>query len=120
MHRIFVYGTLKRGFGNNCLLEGQKFVGEAVTKMSEFLLRSRGIPYVHRIGAGGNKIKGEVYEIDDNCLEHVDGLEGHPNWYRREEVELHDGSKAWIYIMPNIDYDSIPEKVKNGVQSWRE
>jgi len=30
-HRVFVYGTLKRGYPNNPLLEGSQFLGEAVT-----------------------------------------------------------------------------------------
>jgi gamma-glutamylcyclotransferase (GGCT)/AIG2-like uncharacterized protein YtfP len=30
-HRVFVYGTLKKGFWNNPLLKGCEFFGSAVT-----------------------------------------------------------------------------------------
>lgn len=33
-HRVFVYGTLKRGYPNNPLLEGSEFLGEAVTVLT--------------------------------------------------------------------------------------
>jgi gamma-glutamylcyclotransferase (GGCT)/AIG2-like uncharacterized protein YtfP len=33
-HRVFVYGTLKRGYPNNPMLEGCEFLGEAVTVLT--------------------------------------------------------------------------------------
>jgi gamma-glutamylcyclotransferase (GGCT)/AIG2-like uncharacterized protein YtfP len=82
---VFVYGTLKRGFGNHFLLNNATFVGEYTTKPMYRLFAS-GLPF---LSEGGNKaIKGEVYAVDDATLAALDRLEGHPNAYRREAVKL--------------------------------
>ena len=31
-NNLFVYGTLKRGFGNNYILRNSKFLGSAITE----------------------------------------------------------------------------------------
>jgi len=97
--KVFVYGTLKQGYGNNILLRDQAFLGENVTKFPVFDMTSEGIPFVHP--EGSSFIKGEMYEIDEACLERVDSLEGHPNWYKREEVEIATGDTAYMYMTPS-------------------
>jgi gamma-glutamylcyclotransferase (GGCT)/AIG2-like uncharacterized protein YtfP len=44
-------------------------------------------------------IVGEVYEVDEDTLDALDALEGHPDWYCREKVET-PWKKAWVYLMP--------------------
>ena len=107
-HMIFVYGTLKRGFGNNRLLSGSKFVGEARTE-GKFALYESGIPFVIE-DEQVSQVSGEVYEVDEKTLSRLDRLEGHPNWYCRKMVnisvnnkdpgELEKMIKAWIYFFP--------------------
>lgn len=82
--RIFVYGTLKRGRGNDYLLHGQEFLGEFLTK-KQYDLFETGIP---GLVEGEYQVKGEVWSVDKNTLMALDSLEGHPDWYTREEVEL--------------------------------
>jgi len=99
---LFVYGTLKRGFGNHDLLYRARFIGNAVTK-HKYALYESGIPFVYPFEEV-SQIKGEVYEVDRETLECIDALEGHPFWYRRQQVPviLESGREvtAWIYFYP--------------------
>ncbi len=97
---IFVYGTLRKGHRNHRLLENSEFVGYAITK-DKYSLFVDGIPYVVKIPV--SKIKGEVYRIDKHTLEKLDRLEGHPDFYKRERIDVVINDriiKAWIYFYP--------------------
>jgi len=98
---LFVYGTLKRGFGNHIYLEGTRFLGRAET-VEKYALYEVGIPYVVK-GEGVSTIKGEVYEVGREELSAIDRLEGHPRHYKREKVRvrLEDGREveAWLYFL---------------------
>ena len=105
--KLMVYGTLKRGWGNNRLLVNATFVGEAVSKKN-YVLFDSGIPYAVPFTENEDThplrpIMGEVFEIDADQLRRCDALEGHPNWYRREiinvEVNGHE-EEVFIYEMP--------------------
>jgi gamma-glutamylaminecyclotransferase len=108
MTHVFVYGTLKHGFGNHrALLRDATFVGKGTTILP-FVMRSNGgFPVVlrHRADETGlaHNISGEIYEVDDTVLRQLDGLEGHPNWYEREEVAVDVADtgvqqSCWMYI----------------------
>lgn len=117
---LFVYGTLKRGHGNNRLLFGQKYMGKAITERP-YIMASRGIPYVYEWNRAeqndeiirGKPIHGEIYQVDPDALAGIDRLEGHPRWYRRKviPIELHaevtTRIHAWIYFMS--DYITTPK-----------
>ena len=97
---VFVYGTLRKGFRNHYLLSSSKFIGYGMTK-DKYSLYADGIPYVVKIP--NTQIKGEVYEVDKNTLDVLDDLEGHPDFYRRELVDVIVNRKtiqAWIYFYP--------------------
>ena len=97
---VFVYGTLRKGYWNHHILENSRFIGLAITK-DKYSLFADGIPYVVKIPL--TQIKGEVYEVDSDTLERLDALEGHPNFYKRELIDvILDGKtiKAWIYFYP--------------------
>ena len=97
---VFVYGTLRKGFGNHHLLKNSKFIGYATTK-EKYSLYVDGIPYVVKIPT--TQIKGEVYEVDRDTLNALDELEGHPNFYKRELIDVIVNGKtikAWIYFYP--------------------
>lgn len=110
-NRVFVYGTLKRGFGNHRLLEGSTFVDEAITKGE---MRSLGgFPGVTL--HGNQQIHGEIYAVDDETMERCDRLEGHPRWYNRQIVETSKGP-AWMYTLDDSQMQQCPV-VKDG--TWR-
>lgn len=113
MHTIYVYGSLKRGFGNHRLLEGSTLVHEDAI-MSGKMASLGGFPCVTT--HGNNQIHGEIYEVDDNTLARLDGLEGHPTFYCREIVSTSKGD-AWVYLINDESYYQDNPIVRDGV--WR-
>lgn len=100
---VFVYGSLKSGFGNHSLLEESVFVGNALTKDSAFTMISFGaFPGV--MLHGNKRVKGEVYRVNDYTMFMLDKLEGNGFFYTRhiQDFLLEDGTeiKAWIYLLP--------------------
>jgi gamma-glutamylcyclotransferase (GGCT)/AIG2-like uncharacterized protein YtfP len=106
--KVAVYGTLRRGFGNHGLLEGSQMIGEGNT-VDGFTMRARGIPYVSKNGQ--TQIKVEVYSVDEVTLDDLDSLEGHPRWYKREEVDvkLDNGKyeRAYMYLMDEESVSNV-------------
>lgn len=85
---LFVYGTLKRGYGNNRLLWNSDFLGEGFT-IEKFALHQHGFPVASKNGDMDKlPILGEVYKVSARDLVSCDMLEGHPSWYRREPVNV--------------------------------
>jgi len=99
-HKVFVYGTLRKGLENHSQLENAKFLGLAKTK-EKYKLTASSIPFVSK-SEKISHIIGEVYEVDDRLLEKLDIFEDHPDWYKREKIKviLENGKEidAWIYF----------------------
>lgn len=102
-HLIFVYGTLKRGWGNNIIIRDQRFIGVAETLEPAYEMY--GLGGFPGVVSGNKTIKGELFEVDDTAFDRCDRLEGHPNFYKRVEIPvvLTVGDElitqlAWIYI----------------------
>lgn len=119
-HKVFVYGSLKKGFGLSSVLRSATG-GEEATTVEQFSMVSLGaFPAVVKSDVALTHISGEVYEVDDNTLRVLDEIEGNPDFYCREEVETSLG-KAWMYILSEDDTEmelaNNPVIVKHGV--WR-
>lgn len=112
MNRLFVYGSLKRGYGNNRLLEKSEFIGVAKTK-PEFTMIAYGW-FPACLVAGKTIITGEVYDVNDGVLDRVDRLEGHPTWYQRIRCYTTQGD-AWIYTMKPESYVGQAEVIRSGL-----
>ncbi len=113
--RVAVYGTLRAGFGNHALLGDAPLVGVGRTQR-QFMMLTAGFPVclVPEDTADGVQITVEVYDLSSSSapeaiLRRLDNLEGHPEWYKREEliVRFEDGTttSAWMYIMPGTTED---------------
>ncbi len=88
-HRIFVYGTLKRGCRNHHHLAGQKFVGAARTVAGFTLFDLGGYPGLVPQAADPNGVGGEIWSVDAEALRRLDAFEGvHEGLYRRAPVAL--------------------------------
>lgn len=83
-HRLFVYGTLKRGFYNHRVYlqhaeqsKAAKYLGTATTcnRYSMKIVGERCVPALFEEPAE-TAIQGEVYAITDSVLEAMDILEG--------------------------------------------
>ena len=100
-----VYGTLRPGFHNNCLMEGFQHIGTGKSEFWGTMFSNGGFPILSCLDAS-TKIVVDLYKIpvDDagvKAFEDVDGLEGYPYWYDRtiKTFKLNTGEevKAWIY-----------------------
>lgn len=98
---LFVYGTLKRGYGNNRLLATAEFVAE---DWAPGKLYGGYVPVVAPLNAEepvAHWVNGEVFLVDIETLRRCDQLEGHPHGYLRTLVTLRSGTKAFIYYWPH-------------------
>jgi gamma-glutamylaminecyclotransferase len=111
-HRVFVYGTLKRGYPNNAMLEGCEFLGEAVTVLT---YKAVTVPAYKMVGTSfpvimpdpsGKPVAGELYTVDDATLARLDQLERERRSYDRVMIDatvpLSNGerltTRAFIYV----------------------
>lgn len=106
---FFVYGTLKKGFGNHRLLEreGVLFCRPSWTLREYNFVRGAGFPYVCDFGPEETKgfIRGELYQVKNSqVVADMDWLEGHPTFYKREEITLENNSKVWCYLYQGRDF----------------
>lgn len=104
-HKIFVYGSLKRGFGNHRILENSMFVGSTETVQHNFCMHPLhgSFPAVTIGPDDSYAIMGELYEVDNQTLNHIDMLESNGSLYTRQLVTVYNGTEiveAWIYLMP--------------------
>lgn len=105
---VFVYGSLKRGFGNHGLLEHSKYVGITETVYHNFRMHPLlgSFPAVTACIDDGFAIMGELYEVDLPTLKRLDMLEGNGSLYIRRLVSVFSGNdivEAWMYLMPEDD-----------------
>lgn len=114
-HLVFVYGTLRRGYGNHRLLSGARVVGDGTT-MDTFVMFDGGFPRAATLAHASKarrhgrertmplagRVVGELYAVDDATLARLDALEGTPRLYRRETVRVKVGgieSNVSMYLI---------------------
>lgn len=108
---MFIYGTLRKGHQRENALKGQEFLGLGRTvKPYLFAYSPRTkFPAICEVPDIDHKTKviGEVWKVDRKCLDLLDSIEGHPNFYTRFkiEIEMKDHmQKAWAYF---LDLDTL-------------
>jgi len=115
MSKIFIYGTLKMGHRAHGFLEEHNavFLEETTTHPCYHLYRLGWFPgmVIDEELYGG--VQGELYEVTEDCLARLDMYEGHPHLFRREEIELEDGSKAISYLY--MKETGAADWIENGV-----
>jgi gamma-glutamylcyclotransferase (GGCT)/AIG2-like uncharacterized protein YtfP len=105
-HRVFVYGTLRRGQSNHSLLEMSRFIAEAATLRTYWMITTGVFPVVldavpADFGLPPLAIAGEIYHVDDATLEQLDRLEREGRAYDRKVTDVHEAGhkvQAHIYI----------------------
>jgi len=128
---LFVYGTLKRGGHFHSLLPGVYF-SPAFTLPHYSLVDLGAFPAL--VEGGSFSVSGEVYDVDSFAVS--DRIEGHPNFYRRKEIEVvtKEGlTTVAAYIYPDkgvrevrgvkVDYDrdivSPNISLVDGALEWK-
>ncbi|AET69536.1 hypothetical protein Desor_4097 [Desulfosporosinus orientis DSM 765] len=117
MDKVFVYGTLMKGRKyHRQYLSQSTFLGKAeVRDFAMYAVSS----YPGIVPEIGEKVKGEVYEVDKETLTRVDLLEDAGSLYVRKTVDvLLEGQviPAWVYIWNRkirggkISYEAQPWK----------
>lgn len=85
-HLIFVYGTLKKGFGNHHFLANSICHGECRTT-EKFKMLLPAFPVI-MLDAHGYSVAGELYEVNAGTLERLDRLEGEGHMYHRRLITV--------------------------------
>ncbi len=85
---VFVYGTLKRGQRNHCLLQDEEFLGQARTLPRYRLYDCGRYPALVHDPVNGVALFGEVWRVGDEVLRRMDAYEGAPELYSRQEILL--------------------------------
>jgi gamma-glutamylcyclotransferase (GGCT)/AIG2-like uncharacterized protein YtfP len=132
-HYVAVYGTLKAGESNHRLLGGKNATYVCATKINAIMfdlgyypciVLYRDIPSDHPAKAFCTSFWAhcEVYRIDDDSLMRVDGLEGHPRHFLRQEVmtTTQGLGEVWVYTQNpgNMLYTGRRRLVLDGI--WRD
>lgn len=123
MHKVFVYGTLKRGFPNHHYMTTSKLIGVYRT-VARYPLVVGGryfSPSLLPEPGAGKRILGELWEVDDATLAKLDELETVqlPTGYRREMAKIEPeaggpATEAWTYFrersrVPVIHADGLDD-----------
>ncbi len=101
--RIFVYGSLKRGYALHHLLQSQLSLGYALTSPVYRLFDLGSYPGLVE-WPDGIAVEGELYLVDPECLQALDEAEGvEDGHYARRPVSLEMPSgeqpaQAWFWL----------------------
>lgn len=105
---LFVYGTLKRGFLNHDHLANASCRGryETVVPHPLVILAPWEMPSLYNRPGQGQRVCGELYEVDPPTLRRIDVLEmvGEPDGYERARIRLRPldpggaPCSAWTYF----------------------
>lgn len=117
MAKIFVYGTLKKGFHAHHLISESpsSFYSEIRTSKNYHLYDVGSFPgLVFDSSTDGKGVLGELYEIPEAAFKSLDRYECvSTGLFRREVIELEDGTQANTYIF-NSDLDNAI-KIDDGL-----
>lgn len=115
--KVFVYGSLRKGFSNHSLLGKSKCLGTFTTK-KKYVMKSLGrFPGVFKVKrmcpdttdlspsetvrkfSLYRPVEGELYEVDIPTLQSLDALESNGSFYLREKIPLKEyDENVWMYI----------------------
>lgn len=117
-HRIFVYGTLKKGFPNHDrYMQSAEKIGNyrTIENYPLVLIGQRYVPCMINAPGEGEHIEGELYEVDGDCLKRLDALERikKPDGYRRLKINLRSVEKHNAVTLEAHAYLIAPKFAKD-------
>ena len=91
-HLVFVFGTLKEGFPNFAINKGRRLPGVFLTRdrYPFYLVGERHSPWLVDQPGEGERVVGQVFEVDEVALAAMDALERihEPDGYRRVKIPV--------------------------------
>jgi gamma-glutamylcyclotransferase (GGCT)/AIG2-like uncharacterized protein YtfP len=119
-HKVFVYGTLKKGYSNHRLLSNAVPLGKATSTVRWAMVgKSMPFPYLLNKDTKGEFVAGEVYLVDDKELAALDRLEGTPHHYRKDyiTVQYQDLTidRVNVYVKTTVSKDIL---CKPLIKEW--
>jgi gamma-glutamylaminecyclotransferase len=119
--KIFVYGSLKKNFGNNRFLINSNFISNAYIEGKYKMINLGSFPGVLKSN-NIKKIFGEVYEVNNNVLSNIDALEGNPTFYKRIDenavLENNEIVKVQFYLLNDYYKNFCLKEIEDGI--WNE
>ena len=113
--KVFVYGSLKKGFYNDHILKDSEFIGTEV--VHGYSMSSLGAyPMAYNDPEG--QIVGELYYITPETLERLDMLESEGKYYDRLVVNGVTNSNFFMYVGVQA-YQSRIDKT-NPITFWQQ
>ena len=115
--KVFVYGTLKKGYPNHRLLVDSKakFLGQGTLEWAAMVAWDW-YPAIFREHYKLATVQGEIYEVDEVGLERLDRLENVPNLYERQDVWIDNYRHVWTYMQKRPTTETY-RRVTDGI--WR-
>jgi gamma-glutamylcyclotransferase (GGCT)/AIG2-like uncharacterized protein YtfP len=124
---VFVYGTLKRGHGNNRLLSSSTFLTAAESAVQGQLKDLGGFPCWDMLSplsdAPTAPVRGELWHVDFEDFRKLDMLEGHPSFFYRVQMDFSPSEawselrRAWVYTLQHQTETLCP--IVEGAYQWR-
>ncbi len=119
MLKIFVYGTLKRGYCNHKYLKSSQFIGKAHIKGYD-LYDLIDYPAIVKCADDQRVVYGEVYQICEQMLHQIDQLEDEGDLYNRvQTIAYLDGQDILVstyqFAQDISAYQKIGESWPQGV-----
>lgn len=118
-HKVFVYGTTRRGGRYHEIVSGSELLDENVQLAGAVMFDLGPYPALVPAPEGtteANIVTGELYSLDDATLAQLDSRQDHPYLYQRQEVTVttSDGhtETAWVYWYRHSTEDA--ERVADG------
>ncbi len=113
-YKVFVYGTLKKGFRLHKYLKNAKFLGEGFIQGYDMYL----VSWYPAVVKGKGIVYGEIYEVDEETLKILDKVEDEGVLYKRIEETIYLGKrkekiKAFVYLY--VREISNFEKITTGI-----
>jgi len=121
---VYVYGTLKHGYGNHRLLE---VASTNPLGTARFTFKAKmfcvGFPVLMK-SRSKITVEGELYEVDTATFKRLDRLESNGRMYKRKRKKLPNGKHAWYYMGMNSywqprAYGKHIQPDDDGVIRWR-
>jgi gamma-glutamylcyclotransferase (GGCT)/AIG2-like uncharacterized protein YtfP len=109
--KVFVYGSLRKGFGLSPVLSSSDYVDTVKTKPKYTMYSLGAFPCI--VKGGNTAITGEIYNISLETERRLDMIEGVPQLYRKGKVEIKGYRNVLAYFFTKSNAEGL-NKVETG------